>query len=372
MSAKRGLKMFGEEAANAIITEFTQLHNKKVFEGRHFNDMTPEEKKGALRAITVIKEKQCGKIKGRTVADGRSQCSLYEPQHTASPTVKTESLFLSCVINAIKGRDVATANIPGAFLQADMEEDVTVVFEGSEVDLLIGIDPIYSKFKYTTNSGKKLLFVKLLKAIYGTVLAAKLWFDTLSTVLKENGFIANSYNQCIMNKIINGKQCTILWHMDDLKNSHVNPKVVTSILDMLSKRFAMETAFTITRGKKHTYIGIDIDYSEKGNVKLSMKEYIQECIDEFPEDTSSPVTTLASNRLFDVDNDAIPLSEARSALFCQIVAKLLWVTKRVCPDIQLPIAFMSTRVTKSDEDDWKKLTRLLCYLHDSIDLTLTL
>jgi hypothetical protein len=275
------------------------------------------------------------------------------------PTVKTESLFLSCVIDAIEGCDVVTADIPGAFLQADMEEDVTIVFEGTEVELLIRIDPIYKKFKHTTKNGKTLLFVKLLKAMYGMVLAAKLWYDTLSTVLRKDSFIANPYDPCVMNKTINGKQCTILWHVDDLKISHVDLNVVTTILNMLGKHFAMETALTITRGKRHTYIGIDIDYSEKGTVKLSMKDYIQECIDEFPEDTSSPVTTPASNRLFDVNDNATPLDESRSALFHQNVAKLLWVTKRVRPDIQLPIAFMSTRVTKSDKDDWKKLNRLL-------------
>ncbi len=32
VSAKKGLKLFGEQAAMAIITEFKQLHDKAVFE----------------------------------------------------------------------------------------------------------------------------------------------------------------------------------------------------------------------------------------------------------------------------------------------------------------------------------------------------
>ena len=101
----------------------------------------------------------------------------------------------------------------------------------------------------------------------------------------------------------------ILWHVDNLKISHVEAAVVTSILEMLSERFAMESELTITRGKKHTYLGIDIDYSTQDIVRMSMKDYLQECVDDLPEDTSSPVTTPASNNLFDTDDTSKPLSE---------------------------------------------------------------
>ena len=44
--------------------------------------------------------------------------------------MKTESLFLSCVIDAAENRDVATCDIPGAFVQSKMEGTVHVKFEG--------------------------------------------------------------------------------------------------------------------------------------------------------------------------------------------------------------------------------------------------
>ena len=36
------------------------------------------------------------------------------------------------------------------------------------------------------------------------------------------------------------------------------------------------------------------------------------------------------------------------------------------------MAFLCTRVAESDEDDWKKLKRVLHYLRGTIDLVLTL
>jgi len=51
----------------------------------------------------------------------------------------------------------------------------------------------------------------------------------LSETLQGWGFTLNPYDKCIANKNIEGKQCTILWHLDDLKISHMNKEVVESI-----------------------------------------------------------------------------------------------------------------------------------------------
>ena len=56
------------------------------------------------------------KIKGRGCADGRKQWDWISKEDTTSPTVSTEGLMLSCIIDEMKVRDVATAEIPGAFL----------------------------------------------------------------------------------------------------------------------------------------------------------------------------------------------------------------------------------------------------------------
>ena len=39
---------------------------------------------------------------------------------------REQALYLSCLIDAKEGRDVATVDIPGAFMQADMDELVFV------------------------------------------------------------------------------------------------------------------------------------------------------------------------------------------------------------------------------------------------------
>ena len=369
VSAKKGLKMFGERAALAIITEFKQLHDKAVFRPIHANKIPYEERRKALRAITLVQEKRCGKIKGRTVADGSSQRSYINAEDAASPTVSLEALMITAAIDATEHRDVATADISGAFLQADIDELVLVMFEGVMVDLLMKTDPIYKNFVHINKTGKKVLYVKLTKAMYGCMKAARLFYENLSTYLLEMGFKINAYDLCTANKIIDGKQCTIVWHVDDLKISHVDPNVVTTVLKQLESKYG---EMSITRGKKHTYVGINFDFKTDGTVDIEMHDYLKECIAEFPEDVSKSTTSPASSHLFEVNDESKALDPSKMETFHKIVAKLLFACKRARPDIQTAVAFLTTRVTKSDDDDWKKLKRCLQYLNSTIDLKLTL
>ena len=49
------------------------------------------------------------------------------------------------------------------------------------------------------------------------------------------GFEVNPYDPCVANKLINGSQMTVTWHMDDLKISHKDEKEVTEFLKICEK-----------------------------------------------------------------------------------------------------------------------------------------
>ena len=88
--------------------------------------------------------------------------------------------------------------------------------------------------------------------------------------LEEIGFKLNPYNPCFSNLTINGNQMTICWHVDDLKVSHVDPQEVTKMISWLAKKY--KTTFgevKAARGKVHDYLGMKLNFSEKGSVKLT-------------------------------------------------------------------------------------------------------
>ena len=70
-----------------------------------------------------------------------------------------------------------------------------------------------------------MLYVRLSNALYGMLRAALLFYKKLRDELKSMGFVVNLYGPCVANKTINGTQCTVCWHVDDLKISRVDPNV---------------------------------------------------------------------------------------------------------------------------------------------------
>jgi hypothetical protein len=78
--------------------------------------------------------------------------------------------------------------------------------------------------------GKKVLYLKLLKALYVCAQSALLWYELFSTTLQGDHFKLNPYNTCVAKKIVDGKQCTIAWYVDDNKISHIREVIPGSKL----------------------------------------------------------------------------------------------------------------------------------------------
>jgi hypothetical protein len=71
-----------------------------------------------------------------------------------------------------EGRETMVGDVPGAFLNGDLEDEkILVQFTGGLIDILCEIDPSY-KTGITLTNGKRILYAKLSKALYGTVQAA--------------------------------------------------------------------------------------------------------------------------------------------------------------------------------------------------------
>jgi len=71
------------------------MHNMSVFTPILKDDLTLEERKKAISSLMFLKEKRDKTVKGRFCADGRKQRGDWTKQETTSPTVSTESVFLS-------------------------------------------------------------------------------------------------------------------------------------------------------------------------------------------------------------------------------------------------------------------------------------
>ena len=219
-------------------------------------------------------------IKGRGCADVRKQGDWLSKEDTSSQTVSTEGLMLSCMIDTIEGREVASTNILGAILQTDYYKgDIYIKLEGDMVILLEEIDLEYYKyFIYTEYYLRKCMYAESKKAIYGTLEVSLLFWGKLSKSLEEMRYQRNEYDWCVMKKIVDNKQCTILWHVDDLKTSQFNPAIISSVFADIDAEYLKVAKMTITRGKVNKYLGMTIDYSLTDKLILSISDYIVKCL----------------------------------------------------------------------------------------------
>jgi hypothetical protein len=193
--------------------------------------------------------------------------------------------------------------------------------------------------------------------------------------------LSNSiHTTLVANKIIEGKQMTICFHVDDCKLSHHSTEVMDRMIRWLRKEYECifedgSGEMTVSRGKFHKYLGMTLDYTLRGHVKISMFEYLDEILETF--DKAEPngggtKSSAAPLNLFKIDNDATKLQHDKVVAFHNLVAKTLFATKRARPDTCTSIAFLTTRVRAPDEDDWRKLTHLMRYIRGTRSLPLIL
>ena len=395
LTLKAAIKMWGDEAKIAAEAEMKQLHWRNSFRPVRWSELTDKQRQTVLESHIFMKQKRTGEIKGRTVAGGNKQRGYIDKEDSSSPTVATESVILTSLVDALERRRTAIIDIPNAFIQTvveDKNQRVIVRIRGMLADMLIKIAPeVYSDFVTVDKRGNKQLLVECLNALYGTMVASLLYYRKFTRSLKRKGYTMNPYDPCVWNKTIDGKQCTICFHVDDCKISHVSDTVIDETIDWLRKDY--ESIFEdgsgemkVNRGKVHKYLGMTLDFSTDKQVKISMVDYVKEVISAWDkaEATDDGFTVVKSKRgkkskstaapedLFKVDEDAAKLSPEKAAAFHNIVAKALYVVKRARPDASVPIAFLTTRVRSPDVDDWRKLGHMIEYLKATTDMPLIL
>ena len=274
MSDKASFKKYGQEAVASMIKEYTQL-NERAVPGKPVviptdpRSLTPLERNRAMRAVNLIKEKRGGDLIGRTCVNGSGQRKYFKQyESVASPTAALESLIVTLLIDAYKGRDVAIYDVSDAYLQASLSskgsnERVLMKLEGDLIDIMAKVNPEYAKNVIHEHS-KEVLYMEILQVIYGCIESALRWYELYFETLMNEGFKINPCDKCVANKIINGKQCTLVWYVDDDKVSHVDDKEVTEVIDLMKGHFG---DLTVTRGKTHHFLGINIHMHDKKTQK---------------------------------------------------------------------------------------------------------
>ena len=382
-SLKKGLAKFGQRGYDGAFKEMQQLHDRTCFRPLHARDLTDTERARVIESLFFLTEKRDGRIKGRTCANGSVQRAWMGREDASSPTATTEGVLITAAIDAHEQRDVRVADIPNAFIQtavpgapAAKGHRIIMRIRGPLVDMLLKMNySLYAPY-VVQERNEKVLYVEVIKAIYGMLQSALLFYKKLRKDLESIGFKVNPYDPCIANRMVDGKQQTVTWHVDDLKISHKSAKVNDRLLSWLEKQYGDPKIGKIkgSKGLVHDYLGINLDYTKTGVVKVDMRSYVKDILNDHDEkeikegQASQPWT----DGLFKIDESRRKLDSDKQDQFHTTVAKALFLTKRGRPDILPAVAFLCTRVKGATEQDWSKLIRLLRFLYKTKDDVLEL
>ena len=369
---KSALNEGGKEVEDAISKEFKQLIDKEVWEYvnmseqegiNHYSQLSPRP----ISSLLNVDKKFDGngmftKWKARFCACGNHQDrELYNEEELSSPTMTLESIFILLAFAAQWNTHIVTADITGAYLESSLDvNDVVYMFLSKDaVDELKKIDPKIAR--HILIDGRVL--VRLLKALYGTIQAAKLWYKKLKEIITEYGFKQHPHDQCVFILILNGVLLIVGFHVDDLLMICKDKKMIDDFVAYLLTCFSN---ITVHDGVQQTYLGMLITKEMNGTVSVTMEGYIDKVIKIYGLSHDTSVKDPQQDNIFKIDDDSIALNEPRRKLFHRVVYMLVYLGKRVRFDIQMAMSFLAGRVTVATEEDETKLFRVLRFLHNSM------
>ena len=113
-----------------------------------------------------------------------------------------------------------------------------------------------------------ILYFRVLKALYGIIQVPILYYTKTIENLQSKGFMMHSYDPYVANKMIEGKQCTIIFIVDDMKISCLDPDVVSHIIDWLKELYqtlpsmslSLSTSRRSSKRKFYVIVRIFISY----------------------------------------------------------------------------------------------------------------
>ena len=168
--------------------------------------------------------------------------------------------------------------------------------------------------------------------------------------------------------------------MYDCKLSHRRSKVNDRMIKWLKQEYESiskdgSEKTTVSRGKVKKYLGINLDYTVRGQVHITMIDFLDEVLIAFDKAEPKGIgikTSAAGENLFKVDEDCENLPQSKTVQFHNLVANNLYANKRARTDTCTAVAFLTTRVQAPDLDDWDKMVHMMRYIRGTRTLPLIL
>ena len=128
----------------------------------------------------------------------------------------------------------------------------------------------------------------------------------------------------------------------------------------MEETFDKDTPLTVSCGQVHYYLGMTLDFHNKGKVHINMEHYIDMMLQDAPKEMEGMSSTPAASHLFKIYLKGPQLlGTEQKKVFVHLVMQGLYLSQQGRPDIHTAIAFLCGWLCNPDEDDYKKLTQMI-------------
>ena len=238
-------------------------------------------------------------------------------------------------------------DVKTAFLYGDVEEDIYVIQpEGFE------------------SAGKEGLVCKLKKALYGLKQSPRVWYNTLSTYLKELGFDTLSADLSVFT---NGTTIIAIY-VDDILLAGPNKSQIQDLKAKFYTRFEMTDLGSCTY-----YLGMTMTRDRAIRIiRLGQAGYVEKFIqDHGMWDAAKSTPTPMGNEKYQASDEDHKATDAFRTQYQSAVGSLMYAMMGTRPDIAYAVSVVSRYGSNPNDEHWKAVKRIFRYLRSTINLQLT-
>ena len=161
LSLRYGLKIFGKKGKETAQEKMKQIHDMSTFKPILAKYPSKEEGKLFFSSLILLKYKINGDIKDRSCEDGQPKRHKMKKSDTTSPTVSTESVFITSTIDEFKGQNVVNMGIHCDLLYTPMEPyypKVHMALKGKFTEIIVKVETKLSRKCFGTDINKCVIF----------------------------------------------------------------------------------------------------------------------------------------------------------------------------------------------------------------------
>ena len=307
--------------------------------------------------IKLARDGTVSRYKSRFVVCGYSQREGIDYERAFSATLRATTFRTLLAVAAGEKLRLAQYDVSNAFTQAKMDD----------VDLFVEPPRGFEEFEIIGDKRRSKV-LHLLRALYGTKQASRLWQDTLRKALLEIGFIQSTADPCIYRwRRADGQTIILGVYVDDIILAYSNESIHKEFQDKFCKRFTARY-----EGDLRWFLGMAIDQAKDYSIKLDHSLAISKAAERFiPHNTITRECPPADlfNKLSKAANDE-ERAKVKDFPYKSIVGTLLYIAVMSRADVVFHTSMLAKFMSDPSPDCCKAAIQLLQYLHATRDLKL--